>query len=388
MTAPAPPLAGIRVIEVAAALSGPIAAMRLAELGADVIKVEGLDGDMTRNIRSRAPGMSANYVNANLGKRSVAVDLATGPGRAILDRLLDRADVLIENWRDDRNGKLNLDLDTARQRNPRLVVGSVRGLHRGGGKPTRTYDSHVQAAVGLAAEQGQDGQPDFMRLNIADRIAAMALVQGVLAALLARASSGRGRRVSVSMGQAMLAFAWGDIFSQVTIVEDEPAPAPRNRIGMLAHAADGWLCYTPVRNDEWTALCGLVGMPAYASKYPTRDSRQRDSQVISAAFQSWFAERRRPDAIRELLAVGVPCAPVNRPPEVLTDPWLRDEISVSLRDYTGMGTLREIGPMSFDGSAATRRPAPPLGKHTDEVLAELGYSPQQIAALHADRVIR
>jgi crotonobetainyl-CoA:carnitine CoA-transferase CaiB-like acyl-CoA transferase len=386
MTEPAPPLAGVRVVEVAAALSGPIAAMRLAELGADVIKLEGPAGDMTRHIRARAPGMSPNYVNANLGKRSIAVDLATVPGRRILDQLIGQADVLIENWRDDRNGKLGFDLAAARRRNPRLVVGSVRGLRRGE-QATRTYDSHVQAAVGLAAEQGHDGRPDFVRLNIADRIAAMALVQGVLAALLARASSGQGRRVSVSMGQAMLAFAWGDLFGQVTVVEDAPPPPQRNRVGMMARAADGWLCYTPVRNDEWIALCELVGLPGHASQYPTRDSRQRESEAIAAAFQAWFGQRDRADAIRALLAAGVPCAPVNRPAEVLSDPWLRDDIAVGLRDYAGLGTIREIGPMSADGSAPSRRPAPALGQHTDEVLAELGYSPDQVDALRASQVI-
>jgi crotonobetainyl-CoA:carnitine CoA-transferase CaiB-like acyl-CoA transferase len=388
MTEPAPPLAGIRVVEVAAALSGPIAAMRLAELGADVIKVESLGGDMTRNINSSLPGMSPNYVNANAGKRSLALDLTTADGRLILNDLVDRSDVLVENWRDDRNGKLGFDLEAARSRNPGLIVGSVRGLHRGGQQATRTYDSHVQAVIGLAAEQSTaDGEPDFIRLNLADRISAMALVQGVLAALFARASSGDGRRVTVSMAQAALAFSWGDLFNQITVTGVEPQSPRRNRIGMMACAADGWLCYTPVRNDEWSALCTLVGEPDFTARYPTRDTRQSHSRVIAAAFQPWFAARDRAEAVRELLGVGVPCAPVNRPIEVLTDPWLQDDILVGLREYEGMGTLREVGPMSADGSATSRRSAPTLGQHTNEVLTELGYSRARIDALRADQVI-
>jgi crotonobetainyl-CoA:carnitine CoA-transferase CaiB-like acyl-CoA transferase len=385
-----PPLSGVRIVEVAVALSGPVASMRLAEFGAAVVKVESPGGDMTRKIRMTGSGLSPNFINANRGKRSIAVDLTTPEGREVLDRLLDTSDILIENWRDDRADHLDIDVELARRRNPRLIVGSVRGLAGEGSTPRRTYDSHVQAVVGLAASQGTVDKPEFIRLNLADRVAAMVLVQGVLAALFQRTVNGEGRRVVVTMAGAMLGFAWGDLFGDLTVTGHEPeqTAGDRSRLGMFARSRDArWLAYTPVRDDEWAALCRLAGKDELIEAYPTRDARHRCSNEISAGLAPWFAGLSRSDALTRLSTAGVPAAPVNSPVDVLDDPRLGGDL-VGERQYPEIGAVREVNPMSTDGSPiATLRPAPLLGEHTDDILAELGYGADQVLDLRARTIV-
>jgi crotonobetainyl-CoA:carnitine CoA-transferase CaiB-like acyl-CoA transferase len=382
------PLTGIRVIEFATLMSGPFAGLQLAELGCDVFKVEHPDGDTTRKLPPFRNGMSASFYSLNRGKRSVVLDLRSVEGRTIARDLAATADVVIENWRPGVADRLGLAPRALRAANPKLVTVSVRGFGESGPyAQDRVYDSIIQGVSGLAATQSDAGEPpEFVRTYIPDKVAALAVVQGVLASLFKVATTGIGEHISVSMLDATVAFLWPDVlrgltFAEATAVSDRPH-APR--LGALVRSADGrWFCYSAVSDVEWRALCHTLGLDELIVEFATVASRKDSNGGAFRKLEAALAQRTRTEVLSMLRAAGVPSAPVNTPDDLLEDPQVVAGETIQSIDRGSLGLVREPIGLVRIGSEKRRAlaSAPELGAHTFETLIELGISPERARAL-------
>lgn len=387
------PLTGIRVIEFASLMSGPYAGLMLAELGAEVMKVESPAGDLTRCLPPIRAGVSSSFYNLNRGKRSVAVDLRTPEGQDVAHRLVGTADVTIENWRPGVAERLGLGSSALRARHPGLITVSVRGFGEAGPYARdRVYDSIIQAVAAITTTQGTADQPQFIRTYLPDKLAALAAAQGVLAALVQRSRTGTGTQVSVSMLDAAIAFQWPDVMRGLTFPGSTDPAATRHapRIGSLSRSADDrWLSVEAVSDAEWAALCGVIGRPDLIASHPDVPSRKSDSEFLGAQIQRYMRTHTRDEVLAALRAADVPSGPINTPDELLNDPQVLANEAVCVVERPVLGHVREAGPIVRVGErrGPSELAAPALGEHTDVVLGGLGYTPEDLEHLRHDRII-
>jgi crotonobetainyl-CoA:carnitine CoA-transferase CaiB-like acyl-CoA transferase len=337
--------------------------------------------------------MSAYFYGLNRGKRSLAADLRTAAGAEVARRLIAGADVVIENWRPGVAARLGLDGDTLRAAHPRLVTVAVRGYGETGPYAgDRVYDPVVQGVSGMAASQGGSGPPQLVHTVLPDKLAAMAAVQGVLAALLARGRTGRGRHVPVRMVDVAVSFLWPDILRGHTFA-DAGGPGHGDdataRTSALSVAGDGaWLAYTAVSAEDWRGLCTVARRPDLFEPYRRLGRRASSIDELAGLLSAGFADRDRATVLAELRSEGVPAGPVHAPADVLTDPQIVANATVSVVDRPGLGRVREPVPLVPGGDApADLGPAPAHGEHTDEILGALGYDAVAVRRLRADGAV-
>jgi crotonobetainyl-CoA:carnitine CoA-transferase CaiB-like acyl-CoA transferase len=393
------PLAGIRVLDLTRALSGPFATMVLGDLGADVIKVEDVwHGDDTRRWGPPFQGEDAAYfLSVNRNKRGLAVNLKAPEGRDIARRLALASDIVIENFRPGAAARLGLGHDDLARQNPRLIYASISGYGQTGPHARLPgYDAVAQAVSGMMSVTGEpDGEPVRQGTSLADVGAGMWALIGILAALHAREASGRGQLVDVSLldGQvAWLTYVAGKYFAtgatpgrhgsahenlvpyQVLPTADAPM--------MVAVGSDGlWR-----RFAEATGLTELVGDPRYA----TNPDRVRNRDTLIPRITQALAARGCAEWTEILSKAGVPAGPVNTVPAALADPQVVAREMVTEIEHPVAGPLKMLGsPIKLSAQpAAIRRPPPTLGQHTDEILGEAGFTADQIAGFRAAGVIR
>jgi len=393
------PLADIRVLDLTRALSGPFATMILGDLGADVIKVEDTwHGDDTRRWGPPFQGDDAAYfLSINRNKRGLSVNLKTPEGVGIVRRLAAGADIMMENFRPGTAARLGLGYEELSARNPRLIYASISGYGQTGpdaGLPG--YDAVAQAVSGMMSVTGEaDGEPVRSGTSLADTGAGMWALIGILAALHARETSGRGQLVDVSLldGQvAWLTYVAGKYFAtgvtpgrygsaheslapyQVFPTADDPL--------MIAVGSDGlWRRFTAA-----TGLDGLTDDPRYA----TNPDRVRHRDTLIPRIAQALAARGCAEWTDLLNAAGVPAGPVNTVPAALEQAQVAARGMVVEIDHPVAGRLRTLGsPIKLSAQpASVRLPPPVLGQHTDEILAEAGYSAGQITELREQGVIR
>jgi crotonobetainyl-CoA:carnitine CoA-transferase CaiB-like acyl-CoA transferase len=385
------PLHGIRVLDLSAVLSGPLATALLADQGADVIKVEPASGDQSRRIGPAKGDLSAMFITANRGKRSIVLDLKRKDHVAVVLELARRADVLVENFRPGAMARLGLDADTLCAANPRLIHVSITGFgptgpYAGG----RVYDAVIQAVSGMSASHPSQttGEPTLLATTVCDKLSALTAAQAISTALFARERSGRGMRLELAMLDAALAFQWTDAMNNHLFVTDPPAAFPEFGIHQRPYRTrNGHVAAMTPQPDEFVALCKGLGHAelAHDPRFATVNVRRHHVAELLPLLDALFAERDTAELVANLSAAGVPIGRVNRHQEVIDDPQVRHNGALVEIDHGSTGTVRLArAAVRFGGMAPAPGKAPHLGEHSREVLAGLGIDAARIDALIAD----
>ena len=376
------PLAGLRVIDASRVLAGPYLAMLLGDMGADVVKIEKPDGgDQTRGWGPPFVGppearASAYFVSANRNKRSLALDLKSSAGRQVFRKLLATADVLVENFLPGEWTKLGFRTSNFRRGNPRLVHASITGYGSGPDADRPAYDVILQAESGLMSLTGYgiegEGEPVRVGVAVIDFLSALYGLSGVLAALVQRGVTGRGRRVEVSMidaGTAFLSYA-----AQSWLADGRQPPALGSRHPNLAPyqalpTRDGWFLVGVGSQDQWRRFCQAIDRPDLETdpRFATNADRVRNRAELDALLAGIFKERPSADWDRAMRAHSIPAAV----PASVGESVERARVRGQLVPLGDLFTL--AAPYLFDGERPQPcLPPPALGEHTEEVLKEIG----------------
>jgi formyl-CoA transferase len=381
-------------------LMGPFAAQSLAEMGADVVKIEAPQGDLVRQIGpSRHDGMGPVFLNANRHKRSVVLDLKHPAGLETLHTLLRDADVLMYNLRPQAMERLGLGYAQVAALNPRLVYAGLLGFGADGpyaGRPA--YDDLIQGACTLAhlTARASGGPPRYVPTAMADRIVGLTAVGGILATLLARERTGRGDRIDIPMFETMVGFTLGDHLGGLSF---EP---PLDGGGYARHlspdrrpyrTSDGHICAMVYNDKQWRSFLRAIGRESLLDddvRFASFAARTCHVDHVYGELSRIFEQRSTAEWMQLLDEADVPFMPMHDLQSVLQDPHLRATGFFVEEDHPSEGPLRAMRcPMTWQElTPAATRPAPRLGEHTREVLAEAGLRADRIDALLADGAAR
>jgi crotonobetainyl-CoA:carnitine CoA-transferase CaiB-like acyl-CoA transferase len=385
------PLAGVRIVDLTSVVMGPFASQILADLGADVIKVEAPEGDTVRHIGpSRSKGMGPMYLALNRNKRSIALDLRHHDGLAALKRLIADADVLLFNLRPGSMGRLGLSYDEVAAVNPRIVYCGAYGFGENGryaGKPA--LDDLIQGAVGLPSLVGRvTGEPRYLPTNICDRTTGLTAVYSVTSALYARERTGRGQAIEVPMFETMTQFVLSDHMYGQTF---DPPLADAGYVRLLAkdrrpcRTRDGFICVLIYIDKHWKNFCEMLGRQDMLNdpRFLRMSDRTRNVDALYAFVSEQIAQRTTAEWMEALAGADIPAAPMHTPTTLMEDPHLEDVGFFRWIEHPSEGRIRSMNvPGGWSGTPpAVRLHAPLLGENTREVLAEAGYSATDIERL-------
>jgi formyl-CoA transferase len=391
----------------------------LAWYGADVLKVERPSGgDVTRRQLRDVPDLDALYFTMlNSNKRSLALDTKTPEGKAILETLIRQADVLVENFAPGALDRMGFTWEHIQELNPRIIFGSVKGFSEGSPyADLKVYENVAQCAGGAASTTGfWDGPPTVSAAALGDSNTGMHLAIGILTALIGREKTGKGQKVAVSMQDAVLNLCRVKLRDQerlehVGYLEEYPQ-YPDGKFGDTVPRSGnaggggqpGWILkckgwetdpnayiYFTIQEQNWPRTCEAVGHPEWKDDpaYCTARARQPHIFDIFKQIEVWLADKTKFEAVEILEKFEVPCAPVLSMKEIAYDPALRASGAVVEVEQEKRGKYLTVGsPIKFSDFTPHITGAPLLGEHTDEVLAKLGYSADQIARLHEEKVV-
>lgn len=394
-----PPLHGVRVLELAHLIAGPICGMYLADMGADVVKVESREApDAGRSVYPRAVrnGEGVLHLTVNRNKRAICLDVKRPEGRDAFRRLAAWADVIIEGFRGGVTERLGIDYDSVKGANPRLIYCSISAFGPDG--PWREkpgLDALAQALGGLMAITGEpDGGPLLCGAPVADTLGGMLAIQGVLTALIARAASGQGQRVDASLLNGVL-FAQT---ARLSVFHETGEPLPRYGSGhpeivpyQAFPAQDGWLFVAVWVDRLWEPFCKAVGLDALASdpRFAARADRLAHRGELEAILAPVFRARPVAHWMEALEQADVLCAPINDYPGLVRHPQIVAAGFIAEQDHPRAGRFKTIAtPVRLEKTPGTiRSPAPALGEHSRDVLAEAGFTAAEIEALAERRII-
>jgi len=398
-TTPHPgPLAGMRVLELAQIMAGPTCGMMLADLGADVIKVEKLPGgDDARGYREpRINGVSAPFLIMNRNKRGLALDLKHPGGRDILLRLVGTADVLTENFRRGTLEKFGLGYDVLCEANPGLIYCAVSGYGRDGPLGDKGgFDLIAQGFAGLMSITGEPGGPPVKTGNpVADINAGILAFGGILAAYVHKLKTGRGQMVDTSLMEAALQQTY---WQAAIYFATGGSPGPTGSAHVLTapyqafRARDGWINIGGANQANWERIAEVLGHPEWRAdpRFATNSARMENLDALSALMDAVLVTRDKAEWLAAFDAAGVPAGSVHNLGEALTHPQTLARGMVVDLVHPEAGATRALGcPLHFSATPArVDRPAPLLGEHTREVLRECGYTEKEIERFITDGVV-
>ena len=387
-------LEGLKVIDLAINYAGPATSMYLADQGAEVVKVERrITGDTARR-SGNTPFLKLNskhFMAINRGKRSITVDITKPEGQEIVQKLAERADVFVENFRPGVMERLHLGYESLSALNPRLIYASITAYGRKGPYADQAgFDRVVQGMAGAMYRKDAEGRPTTTGVWIADWSAPMLMAYGIALALLVRKETGRGQKVESSLLQAAISMQLGDL----TVVEKDQSPVREENTATynVFQCADGvFINLAAIFPPQYARLCHALDLPHLADDPRLTDPRRRHELQDEAGpvFEAIFATKTADEWLEILHAADVPCAPIlDRARVPYEEQVIANEMVVPL-EHPVVGPTRIVGvPVQLsESSSVTLQPAPTLGQHTDEILAELGYSPERVEELRAAEAI-
>jgi crotonobetainyl-CoA:carnitine CoA-transferase CaiB-like acyl-CoA transferase len=375
-------LDGVRIVDLTSVGMGPMATQLLADMGADVVKIEGAEGDVFRHVTpQRHHGMGHPHLNLNRNKRSVVLDLKTQGGMANLLALIASADVFISNMRAPAMRRLGLDAETLTKKYPKLIYCGCYGYSEKGPYAGRAaVDDTIQAACGLAWLQGDAGNepPRYVKSVVADKVLALYVAQAVTAALFARERTGKGQAVEVPMFECMVSFLAVEHLAGKTFVPPEgPTGYSRllNPFRRPFQTTDGYIGVVPYTDGQWRRFFEIIGAPELArdERYRTQQARSRHFGQLYEIIDVALKQKSTTEWIALLKDADIPFAPVNALDALLDDPHLAAIGFWRKLEHPTEGALIQAGlPISFSLTPMeVRRHAPGIGEHTEEVLVEV-----------------
>jgi crotonobetainyl-CoA:carnitine CoA-transferase CaiB-like acyl-CoA transferase len=387
------PLAGIRILDLTSVVAGPLATQMLADMGADVIKVEAPEGDAPRHTGpARSPGMAALFMGLNRGKRSLVLDLKIDAAKDALWRLIATANVLVHSMRPQKMAALGFGHETVCAKNPRLVYAALHGYRDGGpysGQPA--YDDVIQGQSGIAALMAQmAGEPRYAPMILADKTCALSIAGAISTALFARERSGRGQFVEIPMFEQMVAFVLGEHLFGHNFV---PPMGPLGYTRVTApwrrpyKTADGYLCMMAYTQAHWRKFWNAVGKPEMLTE-PRFDSIASRAHNIVALYEiagNCIADKTTDEWLSLLRELEIPAARMATLDDLFSDPQLAASGFFKRANHPSEGEILYTDlPVRFGGASITsERMQPRLGEHSFEVLREAGFSESEIKALGA-----
>jgi crotonobetainyl-CoA:carnitine CoA-transferase CaiB-like acyl-CoA transferase len=376
-----PPLQGIRVVDLTRVLAGPFCTMLLGDMGADVIKIEEPQhGDETRGWAPFVDGSSAYFLGVNRSKKSVALDLKTPAGRDVLTRLIETADVLVENFRPGSLASLGFSYAQVAAINPRLVYCSISGYGQNGARSQRPgYDVVIQGETGLMDVTGfPDGEPTRVGIAVTDYLAGLYAIQGILLALIERQRSGKGQQIDLALFDSMLSamhlpvgilLATGE--DPGRLGNDHPSIAPYETI----RAKDGSIIVAVGNPRLWVQFCDALGRPDLCDdpRFRTNTARLTHRDELRTTLQAVFDTMGVDELIQRLEAHNVPCGKLRSVKDALEDPQVAARDMLLQLEYPTVGPIKVLGnPIKLSRTPyVIRLPPPRLGEHTEEVVSHL-----------------
>jgi formyl-CoA transferase len=411
-------LDGVRILDFTHVQSGPTCTQLLAWLGADVVKVERAgEGDVTRGQLRDIPGVDSLYFTMlNANKRSITVDAKNPKGKAILEALVKKCDVLVENFAPGALNRMGFTWERINELNPRMIVASVKGFGPGPYEDCKVYENIAQCAGGSASTTGfDDGPPLVTGAQIGDSGTGLHLALGIVAALYQRNTTGRGQRVLAAMQDGVLNLCRVKLRDQQrlarTHVMEEYPQYPNGTFGDAVPRAGnasgggqpGWILkckgwetdpnayiYFITQAPVWEGICKVIGHEEWLTdpRYATPKARLPHLKDIFDQIEEWTKTKTKFEAMDILNQHDIPCGPILSMKEIADEPSLRATGTVVEVDHPTRGKYLTVGnPIKMSDSPSDVKRSPLLGEHTDEVLAELGYGADQISALRAEKVI-
>ncbi|HMK85470.1 MAG TPA: formyl-CoA transferase [Steroidobacteraceae bacterium] len=411
-------LDGVRILDFTHVQSGPSCTQLLAWLGADVIKVEKAgSGDITREqLRDIAGVDSLYFTMLNHNKRSLTLDTKSELGKQVLERLVERCDVLVENFAPGALDRMGFTWERIQQLNPRMILASVKGFGPGPYEQCKVYENVAQCAGGSASTTGfDDGPPLITGAQIGDSGTGLHLALGIVAALYQRNTSGRGQRVLAAMQDGVLNLCRVKLRDQQRLARTrlmkEYPQYPHGKFGSAVPRSGnasgggqpgtivkckGWqtdpnaYLYFIAQAPVWKEICRVIGKESWITHkdFATPDARLPRLKEVFAAVEAWTVTKTKFEAMDLLNAHDIPCGPILSMEELAAEPSLRRTGTVVEVDHPTRGKHLTVGnPIKMSDSATEVRRSPLLGEHTDEVLAELGYGAKEIEALRRKKVI-
>ncbi|CAI8345031.1 MAG: Acetyl-CoA:oxalate CoA-transferase [Rhodobiaceae bacterium UBA7378] len=389
------PLDGVKVLDLTSMVSGPVSTMMLADQGAEVIKIEPINGEQVRHMAAPHNGVNPVFYSCNRGKKSVALDLKSDAGKEILMKLADEADVFIQNFRPGAIDRMGFGETVLRARNKDLIYVSISGFgEEGPYAQSRVYDPVIQALTGATDIQADrvSGRPQMFRIIIADKVTSLTAAQAMSSALYAREKTGKGQHVRLSMLDTMIAFFWPEGMAGLVYGEKEfDVRKLQGTMDLIYKAKDRYITAGAVSDSEWSGMCRALKREDFLEdeRFSTSAARvvnaEERKKLTGDEIEKWDSA----ELLQRFQEEGVPSAPLLNRMELMAHDQILANDSIERVVHEGFGEVRQARPAAhFDQTpSAIQGPAPKLGEHGREVLAEIGYDTNEIDALISAKVL-
>ncbi len=389
------PLHGIKVLDLTTMVSGPVAAMMLADQGAEVIKVEPSGGEQMRHLGTPHNGVTAMFYSCNRGKKSIVIDLKTNDGKEVLTDLIKGTDILIQNFRPGAMDRMGFGESAVRAISPAIIYVSISGFGEVGPYAhQRVYDPVIQALSGATDIQAnrETGKPAMFRIIIADKVTALTAAQAISSALYYRERTGEGQHIKLSMLETMLAFFWPEGMGGLTYVEHEyDVTKGQGTMDLIFAARDGYITAGAVSSKEWLGMCTALNRVDLITddRFATPQARGRNSdlrkQIVAEEIAGWPMR----EILKRLDDNDVPSAPLLTRMELLDHEQIKSNHSIQVEFHEGFGEVRQAVPAArfSESESEINGPAPRLGQHSREILKQLGYDDPKCDALIQSAII-